>query len=264
MAWHSYPYYYIFTILVWIITLSSWFIYKKSTIQTVWLRAGAFLGMAAIALFLIHLWVELERPPLRTMGETRLWYAFLLPAVGLMIDFRWHYRWLLSYSLVLASVFLTILLLKPDIFDQALMPALQSIWFVPHVLVYMISYAFLAASFIIALKGLSDLNKGKEANPLLHLADNVVYMGIGFMTIGFLFGAIWAKEAWGNYWSWDPKETWAFLTWFAYLLYIHFRRYKPLQQKRAFWLLILAFVTLIICWMGVNYLPAAQGSMHVY
>lgn len=264
MAWHSYPYYYLFTIVVWIVALSSWFFGNKPSLRTVWLRSGAGLGMAVIGLFLIHLWVELGRPPLRTMGETRLWYAFLLPAVGLIIDFRWHYRWLLSYCLVLASVFLTILLLKPDIFDQALMPALQSIWFVPHVLVYMISYAFLAASFIIGIKGISDIKKGREARELLQLADNVVYMGIGFMTIGFLFGAIWAKEAWGNYWSWDPKETWAFLTWFAYLLYIHFRRYKPTQQYTACWLLILAFITLIICWMGVNYLPAAQGSMHVY
>ncbi len=264
MAWHSYPYYYIFTILVWIVALSSWFFGNNRILQRNWLRIGSLTGMLIIGAFLAHLWVELERPPLRTMGETRLWYAFLLPAVGLMIDIRWQYRWLLSYSLVLSSVFLTILLLKPDIFDQALMPALQSIWFVPHVLVYMISYAFLAASFIIGIKGLSDLRKAKEVRHLLLLADNVVYMGIGFMTIGFLFGAIWAKEAWGNYWSWDPKETWAFLTWFAYLLYIHYRRYKSAHQKSAFVLLIIAFVILIICWMGVNYLPSAQGSMHVY
>ena len=264
MAWSGYHIYYSLIILAWIIALFSWLSKSPVSIRRIWLQTGAAAGVVIIGVFLVHLWVSLGRPPMRTMGETRLWYAFLLPITGLIIDFRWKYRWLLSYSLVLASVFLTILLLKPDIFDQALMPALQSPWFIPHVLVYMISYAFLAASFIIGIKGIYDIRKGKDVKELLYLSDNVVYTGIGFMTIGFLFGAIWAKEAWGHYWTWDPKETWAYLTWFAYLYYIHYRLYKPLRLKTPFIILIIAFIILIICWMGVNYLPAANASMHVY
>ena len=264
MAWSGYHIYYSLIILVWIIALFSWLSKSPVNVRRIWLQAGAAAGVIIIGIFLIHLWVSLERPPMRTMGETRLWYAFLLPITGLIIDFRWKYRWLLSYSLVLASVFLTILLLKPDIFDQALMPALQSPWFIPHVLVYMISYAFLAASFIIGIKGTYDIKKGKDVKELLYLSDNVVYTGIGFMTIGFLFGAIWAKEAWGHYWTWDPKETWAYLTWFAYLYYIHYRLHRPARLKAPFIILIIAFIILIICWMGVNYIPAANASMHVY
>ena len=57
----------------------------------------------------------------------------------------------------------------------------------------------------------------------MSLCDNLVYVGMAFLTIGMLFGALWAKEAWGHYWNWDPKETWAAATWLGYLIYIHYR-----------------------------------------
>ena len=98
----------------------------------------------------------------------------------------------------------------------------------------------------------------------LQLADNLVYIGFSFLTLGLLFGALWAKEAWGHYWTWDPKETWAFLTWLAYLTYMHFRTYQPKKTRAPLWTLSLAFVVLLICWFGINYLPSAQNSVHVY
>ena len=85
------------------------------------------------------------------------------------------------------------------------------------------------------------------------------------MTIGMLFGALWAKEAWGHYWSWDPKETWAAITWFAYLVYVHYRQLPTHRPRLALWVLLISFVLLQMCWWGINYLPAAQGSsIHVY
>ena len=85
------------------------------------------------------------------------------------------------------------------------------------------------------------------------------------MTLGMLSGAVWAKEAWGHYWSWDPKETWAAATWFSYLIYIHFRLGKPLLHRKALILLLISFVLLQMCWYGINYLPSAQGvSIHTY
>jgi ABC-type transport system involved in cytochrome c biogenesis permease subunit len=85
------------------------------------------------------------------------------------------------------------------------------------------------------------------------------------MTFGMLFGALWAKEAWGHYWSWDPKETWAAITWFAYLIYIHYRQLPKHKPRLALWLLIISFVLLQMCWWGINYLPSAQGaSVHTY
>ena len=95
--------------------------------------------------------------------------------------------------------------------------------------------------------------------------DDLVYVGLAFLTIGMLFGALWAKEAWGHYWSWDPKETWAAITWFAYLVYIHYRRLTKHRPRLALWALIIAFLLLQMCWWGINYLPSAQGSsVHTY
>ena len=85
------------------------------------------------------------------------------------------------------------------------------------------------------------------------------------MTVGMLFGALWAKEAWGHYWSWDPKETWAAITWLAYLLYIHYRLMPGHRVRLALWHLLVCFVLLQMCWWGINYLPSAQGSsVHTY
>jgi ABC-type transport system involved in cytochrome c biogenesis permease subunit len=103
------------------------------------------------------------------------------------------------------------------------------------------------------------------------LAYDLVYISLAFLTIGMLFGALWAKEAWGHYWSWDPKETWAAITWIAYLVYIHYRlmskakSQQPGAKRLAFWMLITSFVLLQMCWWGINYLPSAQGSsVHTY
>lgn len=95
------------------------------------------------------------------------------------------------------------------------------------------------------------------------LVDNLVYIGLGFLLMGMFMGALWAKEAWGDFWSWDPKETWAFITGGAYLVYIH-SRIMNYKLKYLLWLLPIAFILLMITWVGVNYLTAAQWSIHVY
>ena len=171
---------------------------------------------------------------------------------------------MLAYTLLMAILFLFINYFNPDTFDKTLMPALQSPWFIPHVIVYIIGYAFLAVSSLIGLFGLYQMRKNKNTDDTITLADNIVYLGFAFLTFGLLFGALWAKEAWGHYWTWDPKETWSFLTWMVYLIYIHFRVNKRENIKSALWVLSLSFVILLICWFGVNYLPSAQSSVHVY
>ena len=99
----------------------------------------------------------------------------------------------------------------------------------------------------------------------LNITDNLVCVGLAFMTVGMLFGSLWAKEAWGHYWSWDPKETWAAITWLAYLIYIHYRQLPRHREHLALWILLVSFVLLQMCWWGINYLPSAQGiSVHTY
>jgi ABC-type transport system involved in cytochrome c biogenesis permease subunit len=221
-------------------------------------------GIGLVMIYIVQLWVMLERAPLRTLGETRLWYTFFLAAIGMIIYYKWKMTWMVVYSTSLSSLFLVINLLHPENFDKTLMPALQSIWFVPHVIVYIFAYALLGASTLIAVKGLWLHLRKKEIDDIPDRADNIVYIGFSFLTFGLLFGALWAKEAWGSYWTWDPKETWAFITWMMYLLYIHFRYHKKKSSLTALWILALAFVFLMICWFGINYLPSAQNSVHVY
>ena len=133
---------------------------------------------------------------------------------------------------------------------KTLVPALQSPWFAPHVFVYIFAYTLLGIAVIIAW---------------WKLADDLVYVSLAFLTIGMLFGALWAKEAWGHYWSWDPKETWAAITWIAYLVYIHYRHIPSHRERLALWMLVISFVLLQMCWWGINYLPSAQGSsVHTY
>ena len=224
-----------------------------------WAVALTFLSILVMMAFIVYLWVSLRRPPLKTMGETRLWYSFFALLSGLFTYLRWRYRWILSFSTVLATVFVVINILKPEIHDQSLMPALQSPWFIPHVTVYMFSYSLLGCAFLIAVFGL--FKKGKN---MIAAADTLVYIGTAFLTFGMLSGAIWAKEAWGHYWSWDPKETWALVTWLCYVLYIHLRIMGRVSRQTLCLLLIFSFICLQMCWWGVNYLPSAQDSIHVY
>ena len=219
---------------------------------------GVLAGVVLLS-FICGLWLALDRPPLKTMGETRLWYSFFALLAGLFTYLRWHYKWILSFSTVLSTVFMLLNVLKPEIHDQTLMPALQSAWFIPHVTVYMFSYSLLGCAFLLAVV---RLFKAKEG--LLEAADTLVYIGAAFLTLGMLSGAIWAKSAWGHFWSWDPKETWALITWITYLLYMHLRLYRKGGHKLLCFLLIFAFACLQMCWWGINYLPSAQGSIHVY
>jgi len=202
---------------------------------------------------------------MRTIGETRLWYVFFLPLLGCVTYHFWKYRWFLSYSLLMGIVFFSINLLKPEVFVKQLPPALQSAWFVLHVIVYILGYSMLAASAIIAIYQLLTRNK-ENMQHIITRADTMVYLGFSMISLGLIFGALWAKVAWGTYWSWDPKETWALITWFIYLIYIHFRWVKSTQlnNKIALVILILAFVVMLMAWMGIKFLPAAQNSIHMY
>jgi ABC-type transport system involved in cytochrome c biogenesis permease subunit len=259
MTWDEFLWFAIPAMLCWISAGALVYKSKKTFIA----EGLMIVGILIFAAFIVGLWFGQERPPLRTIGETRLWYSFFLATVGYLTYRHWKYKWLLSFSSLIACVFVCVNIFKPEIHSTNLMPALQSYWFVPHVTVYILSYAMLGAATITAIIQLVNVQKGRQDNNLYKLMDNVVYIGFGFLVLGMLMGAIWAKEAWGHYWSWDPKETWAFITSAAYLIYIHMRLQKG-NTRFILWMLPIAFILLMVTWIGVNYLPAAQGSIHVY
>nr|YP_009105528.1 heme attachment to plastid cytochrome c [Lobosphaera incisa]AIT94212.1 heme attachment to plastid cytochrome c [Lobosphaera incisa] len=113
----------------------------------------------------------------------------------------------------------------------------------------------------------NDLTIGVISNTLLNLSqylDNLSYriLGIGFslLTIGILSGAVWANEAWGSYWSWDPKETWAFITWLIFAIYLHTRLIKGWQGKKPAAIASIGFFVVWICYLGVNLLGKGLHS----
>ncbi len=262
MTWQTFPLIIYLIFPLWIIGLI--LIYNQHKKVQILSQIFLILGLAILLTWTVLFWINLERPPFRTLGETRLWYGIFMSVIGLTLYYMWKFKWMLLYSKLLAIVFLLINFFRPETYDQTLMPALQSPWFIPHVIVYMFSYALLTGAAIIGAKGLLLTYLGKDIKDSLRYADNLVYIGFAFLTFGLLFGALWAKEAWGHYWTWDPKETWALITWLVYLIYIHFRHQHKGKSEVPLWILTLAMVFLLICWLGINYLPSAQSSVHTY
>lgn len=228
--------------------------------------ALTMLGIAAGIVLIGLLWVSLDRPPMRTLGETRFWYAVCVPLVALLIGWRFQTRVLAIPALVMGIMFLAINMRHPEYMDRTLMPALQSPWFVPHVVVYMVAYSALGLSSLTGMWAAAKRLRAREPITELdvELPHRLVLIGFPLLTCGLLFGALWAKEAWGHYWTWDPKETWAFLTWTCYLIYLHVRHKHPVKAAMNLGILVIGFGVLMLCWFGVNYLPTAQESVHTY
>ena len=259
MSWDSFVIYAIVSGLCW--TTGAFLAFKEHRKSAISISGiGSFVFMV----FIIGLWMSLERPPMRTMGETRLWYSFFLSIIGIVLYVRCRYPWMLGFSTLMSVVFVCINLFKPEIHSKTLMPALQSPWFVPHVIVYMFSYAMMGAVTLFALY-LWFRKKPEEATDKeLAICDHLVRIGWAFLTLGMTMGALWAKEAWGDFWSWDPKETWAFATWLSYLFYLHLRPANKNQDFLFAWI-VFSFILLQMCWWGINFLPSAQGaSIHTY
>lgn len=312
MSWDSFVWFALAASLFWISGAIVSVISKRRLPAAVLTGCGSAIFMT----FIVGVWISLGRPPLRTMGETRLWFSLFLSLIVLVVYLRWRYRWVLPFGCLMAVMFASINIFKPEIHTEELAPALRSPWFVPHVIVYMFSYAVMGIATILAIRILwltrrsaagsapatgstTPATVDATASPLspslqgdLRLCDTLVRMGWGFITMGIVMGALWAKQAWGDYWTWDPKETWAAATWLSYLLYMHLRQGSTLSSAtsagseaiarqnspaievashsnkalhRTLFLLIFSFLLLQMCWWGVNYLPSAQGfSLHTY
>jgi cytochrome c-type biogenesis protein CcsB len=140
---------------------------------------------------------------------------------------------------------------------QPLVPALQSWWMKIHVPANFIGYGAFSMAAMIAVPYLL-VTKGRlrDKLPTAEAMDDLMYkaiaIGFAFFTIATILGAMWAAEAWGGYWSWDPKETWALIVWLNYAAWLHMRLIKGLRGPvLAWWALLGLFVTLF-AFLGVN------------
>ena len=140
---------------------------------------------------------------------------------------------------------------------QPLVPALQSWWMKIHVPANFIGYGTFALA---AMVGVAFLLKSKgifvDRLPSLEVLDDIMYkaiaVGFAFFTIATILGALWAAEAWGGYWSWDPKETWALIVWLNYAAWLHMRLMKGLRGHVAAWWSVSGLLITTFAFLGVN------------
>lgn len=232
------------------------------------------LGLALNAGAIASMWVAAGRAPFQSLYQTLFLYALCIAAVSLALTGLHRLSVLTPFVAGGALLCLLYAYRHPDLEYALLPPALQSGWFVPHVVTYFVAYAALFISFVLAALALIQLWRRRGAHaaaaeqgappPLAHAAHQAAIFGFVALTLGLAMGAAWGKSAWGEYWSWDPKENWALVTWLAYLCYHHVRKLPAWRESRALWVNIGCFAAAMFTYLGMHLLPTAAESLHVY
>jgi len=229
--------------------------------------AGLGVGVA----MMVQSWVDTGHPPFRTLYQSLIFFSVTTALVFLFTAHRAALMGLFTGLFVVAC--LSYAFIKRDVELVQLPPALQSAWFIPHVVVYFLGYAALFISFVASVAYLFFPKKKKLPSMQLVGSETLdfnawtykaVLFGYAMVSAGLILGALWAKFAWGDWWSWDPKENWALITWLVYSAYLHFRLTKGFTAKALAWVSIIGFVAVMFTYLGVNYLPAAQEALHSY
>jgi len=210
--------------------------------------------------------------PITTQHEAVVFFAWA--TTWAYLSFRWRYTvknfgtfvsWLIFLLLVFSS------LASREVTE--LLPALRSWWLPVHAGVSLLAYGFLSLAFCGGLMYLLQERELKSKRfgyffsrlPSLEALDQLnshcLTTGFVFLTLGIISGSIWARQAWGSYWQWDPKETWSLVTWIIYLIQIHQRFTVGWRGKRAAVMAICGFAAVVFTLWGVNYL---LGGLHSY
>ena len=240
-----------------------------------------------IALQLICRWIISSHFPISNLFESLCFLSWGLILAQLLLEREYQTPIIstLSIPIILLTLGFACFVLPEDLRSSSnLVPALRSSWLVMHVSVVMLSYASLIiGSCLSASVLLIDNNQALQIRSssvgiggykvtnivsneevikpyqFTHLEklDTLSYRSIlvGFvlLTLGLISGAVWANEAWGTWWSWDPKETWAFISWLFYAAYLHMRISKGWQGRKPALLATSGFFIVLICYLGVNF-----------
>jgi len=224
-------------------------------------RASRWLLLAAALLLLatsVARSVEIGFPALTGTFESLVFYAALV----CLVVFAYRAQKRLAYLPLVgfgATVFALVLLavasspLAPKA-ALAPIPALKSGWLVLHVSFTFVGEAFFVASFVSALAFLLSKDEKRKLD-YDRLTYTSIALGFPVFTAGALiFGAIWAERAWGSWWSWDPKETWALVTWLVYAFYLHTRLTRRRKGALPAFAAVVGFLCTLFTFLGVNYL----------
>ncbi|SHK41094.1 c-type cytochrome biogenesis protein CcsB [Thermocrinis minervae] len=196
-------------------------------------------------------------PPWSNLFEALTFWAFMVGVLYLILELKYHVR--LLGALVVPVSFL--LSLFADVYAvkeiTPLIPALRSYWLYFHVVTAFLGYA----GFTVAFGGaLLYLVKEKFPNlsflPSKDLLEEISYKAVVLVfpvwTLSIILGSLWAYEAWGGYWSWDPKEVWSLIVWLFFGAYLHARQMLGWKGKRTSWMLVFGYITVLICFFAIN------------
>ncbi len=216
-----------------------------------------------LSFLLVLRWIISENIPLSNGYESMLSAAWFVMLISIIFSYR--LKDLPSYYMTQFGFLLSGFLLLVSHINQMdpaigrIMPVLNSPLLSIHVSIIMMSYALLALTFVCGLLGL--LMKS-QAEMLQVLSRILLYPAITTMGLGIFIGAVWANISWGTYWSWDPKETWALITFMIYAVVLHTQSYPIFRDSKLYHLyMVFAFLSIIMTYFGVNYI---LGGMHSY
>jgi len=233
---------------------------KVARIATAMMILGFILLFAGV----ITRGVSADRVPWGNMYEFSITGALAFTAAYLAALRKYDLRWLgllVSISVLLTLGTAVTVLYVPS---SPLVPALKSPWLVIHVSTAIVSGGVFLLSNVIAgaylyldkMESKGERNVWAQRLPSLEVLDQLSYRLVAFVfplwTFSVIAGAIWAEAAWGRYWGWDPKETWAFITWVAYAAYLHARVTIGWRGRRAAWLCLFAGSTFLFNYVYVN------------
>ena len=228
------------------------------------------IGWGLLTVELVRRGMAAGHWPLVNRYEVALSFAWALVAVYLLLEATWRRRRAGGAVLVTALLVVTYALLRPSE-ERAvvpLLPALRSPWLQIHVLSTLVGYG---AFGVAAGLGLMLFARRASSNPhqpdpetagseplaseeLERTMERAVALGFPWLTLGILTGAIWAQNAWGRYWGWDPKEIWALVTWLWYLLVLHVRTLHGWRGRRLAGLVVAGFGVVLFTFAGVPWL----------
>lgn len=241
-------------------------------------RAGSALLLAGLAFHtasLVVRTVAAGRPPFLNLYEYMLSFAWGGVVVYLGLEYLTRTRTYGSFAVPLVTG-VSFLALRLPIGVNPTMPALESPWRVPHIATAVLAYASFAVAVGLAVMYLLREKSGKDSFwtkkvPSAKFLDQTIYRLISFgflmQTLLLITGAIWAQKAWGTYWSWDPKETWALVTWLIYAAYLHMRTTRGWSGRTSAVVVIIGFGAVIFTLFGVNVLDKLGllgSSLHTY
>ena len=198
------------------------------------------------------------RLPLANQFEFASGFAWACAVMGIAMHARLRQKWVLTASMPAAFLVLSYAALQPMEIKE-IMPALRSTWFGLHIGSAIFSYAAFAIAGGLGVYYLVQERRGADTTSIAmrqvdYMGYRMVCLGFLLLTVVILSGAIWAEQAWSRWWSWDPKETWALITWIIYAVYLHQRMRMNWQGRRMAWLALIALVCVLFTFAGVNIL----------